>query len=357
MAIYHLHAKVISRASGRSAVAAAAYRSASELPDERLARPHDFTNKAGVVHSEILLPDWRTGAIAGPRQRCGTRSSGPRSGRMRSWPVRWSFPFRGSCRKDEGIRLAQDFVREQFVERGMVADLNVHWQVDPDGEAKPHAHVMLATRAVGPDGFGLRRRGTGTGRSCWRTGGSAGRRWRMSGWRSLGMICGSITARTRRRGLRWSRRTRLGRLARGARIAARKRSGRRSMRRLPGGTGSGSSPSRSGCWMRMTRQQSTFTRQDLARMLDRHTADAAQFADGVGEGGGVASAGAGRGGWAGPGAVLDAGDAGRWSSGWRRRRIDLAGTVGAWRWCAGRQARALETAAERAAGRRAAGGV
>src|ERR1700712_2863013 len=56
MAIYHLHAKVISRANGRSAVAAAAYRSASVLPDERLSRSHDFTNKAGVVHSEILLP-------------------------------------------------------------------------------------------------------------------------------------------------------------------------------------------------------------------------------------------------------------------------------------------------------------
>ena len=57
MAIYHFSAKVISRAGGSSAVAAAAYRSASRLHDERLDRPHDFTNKAGVVHSEILLPE------------------------------------------------------------------------------------------------------------------------------------------------------------------------------------------------------------------------------------------------------------------------------------------------------------
>jgi hypothetical protein len=57
MAIYHLHAKVISRATGRSAVAAAAYRSASRLHDDRLDRAHDFSNKSGVVHSEILLPD------------------------------------------------------------------------------------------------------------------------------------------------------------------------------------------------------------------------------------------------------------------------------------------------------------
>src|SRR5690349_8073706 len=57
MAIYHLSAKVISRANGSSAVASAAYRSASELHDERLGRAHDFSNKAGVVHSEVLLPD------------------------------------------------------------------------------------------------------------------------------------------------------------------------------------------------------------------------------------------------------------------------------------------------------------
>ena len=56
MAIYHFSAKVISRANGSSAVASAAYRSASELHDERLGRNHDFSNKAGVIHSEVMLP-------------------------------------------------------------------------------------------------------------------------------------------------------------------------------------------------------------------------------------------------------------------------------------------------------------
>jgi hypothetical protein len=57
MAIYHFSVKVISRATGASAVASAAYRSASRLHDERLDRDHDFTNKSGVVHSEVMLPD------------------------------------------------------------------------------------------------------------------------------------------------------------------------------------------------------------------------------------------------------------------------------------------------------------
>ena len=57
MAIFHLSVKVISRSSGRSAVAAAAYRGAERLHDERLDRDHDFTNKDGVVHSEVMLPE------------------------------------------------------------------------------------------------------------------------------------------------------------------------------------------------------------------------------------------------------------------------------------------------------------
>src|SRR3546814_5456771 len=57
MAIYHFSAKVISRANGSSAVASAAYRAAERLHDDRLGRDHDFSNKAGVVHSVIMLPD------------------------------------------------------------------------------------------------------------------------------------------------------------------------------------------------------------------------------------------------------------------------------------------------------------
>jgi ATP-dependent exoDNAse (exonuclease V) alpha subunit len=155
MAIYHLHAKVISRATGRSAVAAAAYRSASELPDERLGRSHDFTNKAGVIHSEVLLPEGSDAptrlldraALWNEVERTEVRKDA-----QLAREIEFSIPR--EIPQEEGIRLARDFVREQFVARGMVADLNVHWDIGSDGAPKPHAHVMLATRAVGPEGFG-----------------------------------------------------------------------------------------------------------------------------------------------------------------------------------------------------------
>jgi hypothetical protein len=60
MAIYHFSAKVKCRADGRSAGAAAAYRAAAELTDARTGQAHDYTAKAGVVHSTACLP-WHWG--------------------------------------------------------------------------------------------------------------------------------------------------------------------------------------------------------------------------------------------------------------------------------------------------------
>ena len=54
----------------------------------------------------------------------------------------------------QGIELARDFVQSEFVDQGMIADLNVHWDMAEDGTPKPHAHVMLTMRAVDENGFG-----------------------------------------------------------------------------------------------------------------------------------------------------------------------------------------------------------
>ena len=155
MAIYHFSAKVISRANGSSAVASAAYRSAGRLRDERLDRSHDFTNKSGVVHSEVMLPD------SAP-ERLGDRATlwnEVEAGELRkdaqlSREVEFAIPR--ELNQTQGIALACDFVQAEIVERGMIADLNVHWDIGPDGLAKPHAHVMLTMREVNEDGFGAK---------------------------------------------------------------------------------------------------------------------------------------------------------------------------------------------------------
>jgi Ti-type conjugative transfer relaxase TraA len=153
MAIYHFSAKVISRAKGSSAVASAAYRSASRLFDEKLNRHHDFSNKAGVIHSEVLLP---RGAPEHLNDRTAlwneVEAGEKRKDAQLAREVEFSIPR--ELDQQQGVSLARDFVQKQFVDRGMVADLNVHWDKADDGSPKPHAHVMMTMREIGPDGFG-----------------------------------------------------------------------------------------------------------------------------------------------------------------------------------------------------------
>ena len=155
MAIYHFSAKIISRANGSSTLASAAYRSTSRLYDERLGRHHDFSNKAGVVHSEVMLPDGAPDAWCDRHVLWNAVEAAElRKDAQLSREVEFALPR--ELDRAEGIRLAREFVEREFVRRGMVADLNVHWDIGADGEPKPHAHVMLTTREVKGRAFGAK---------------------------------------------------------------------------------------------------------------------------------------------------------------------------------------------------------
>ncbi|KRB81079.1 conjugal transfer protein TraA [Sphingomonas sp. Root710] len=153
MAIYHFSAKVMGRGSGRSAVASAAYRSASRLHDERLGRHHDFTNKPGVVHSEVMLPEGAPERLR-DREALWNEVEATEKRKDAQFAREVEFAIPREMTREQGVALAREFAAREFVDRGMVADLNVHWDIGADGEAKPHAHVMLTMREVGPDGFG-----------------------------------------------------------------------------------------------------------------------------------------------------------------------------------------------------------
>lgn len=155
MAIYHFSAKVIARSAGRSAVAAAAYRSASRLYDERTERPCDYSRKSGVLHSEIIAPAhaperWQDRQALWNEVEWGEKRKDAQLARE----IEFALPREIS--PDDGIELARSFVQSEFVDRGMVADLNVHCDVGEDGLPRPHAHVMLAMREVTADGFGAK---------------------------------------------------------------------------------------------------------------------------------------------------------------------------------------------------------
>ena len=155
MAIYHLSVKVISRSTGASALAAGAYRCAGRLYDERLNRHHDFTHKQDVIHSEVMVPEgaperWKDREALWNKVELGEKRKDAQLARE----VEFAIPR--EMTQAQGIELARDFVAQEFVSRGMVADLNIHWDKGLDGEAKPHAHVMLTMREVEGQDFGAK---------------------------------------------------------------------------------------------------------------------------------------------------------------------------------------------------------
>ena len=155
MAIYHLSAKVIGRSAGRSSVAAAAYRSGERLVDERTGLVHDYTKRRDYIETWIQAPE-HAPAWARDREELWNRveaAEGRRDSQL-CREVEVSLPKELSREDQDG--LVRGFVGEEFVGRGMVADVCVH-----RGDANnPHAHVLLTTRELGPGeaGFGKKAR-------------------------------------------------------------------------------------------------------------------------------------------------------------------------------------------------------
>lgn len=147
MAIYHCHCKVISRGQGRSAVGAAAYRSGEKLTNEYDGVTHDYTNKGGVVHSEILLPqnapqEWKD------RGKLWNEVENIEKGGKARLAREYEVALPRELNREEQIKLVRNFVNENFVKNGMCADVSVH----DKGDGNPHAHILLTNRPIEQDG-------------------------------------------------------------------------------------------------------------------------------------------------------------------------------------------------------------
>ena len=153
MAIYHCSVKIIGRSSGRSSVASSAYRSGEKLYNERDGLIHDYTSKTGIVHSEILIPI-NTPSWANDRQRLWNEveKSERRKDSQLAREIEVAFPNELSF--ESRIELVREYVKENFVDNGMIADIAIHDKLD----GNPHSHIMLTTRYIDLDGFGKKER-------------------------------------------------------------------------------------------------------------------------------------------------------------------------------------------------------
>lgn len=147
MAIYHLEAKVISRGTGRSAVAASAYMSCSKILNDYDGVLHDFTRKSGLVWEQVFLPqnappEWKDRSELWNAVERAEKTRDSRLARelVVALPVELG--------KEQWINLLTEYIRSNFTADGMCADVAIH---DTDGH-NPHSHIMLTVRPLDDKG-------------------------------------------------------------------------------------------------------------------------------------------------------------------------------------------------------------
>lgn len=153
VSIFHLAAQIIGRSSGRSSTAAAAYRAGTRIVDARTGETHDFTRKSGVRESFIIAPD---NSSMWMRDRAGlwngVEAVEKRKDAQLAREIEVALPHELS--HEERRSLLAEFVTDEFVNHGMIADVAMHAPGREGDRRNEHAHIMLTLRHIEDGGFG-----------------------------------------------------------------------------------------------------------------------------------------------------------------------------------------------------------
>ena len=153
MAIYHLSVKTFSRSNGQSATAAVAYRAGAKIRCDHERRDHDYSKKRDVIHSEIFLPpnapSWAT-----DRQQLWNEVERAEKRKNSTVAREFEVALPNELNEEQRIALVQDFAKQIVARHGCAVDAHLH---DDKGSYKSkenqHAHIMLTTRRLEPEGF------------------------------------------------------------------------------------------------------------------------------------------------------------------------------------------------------------
>lgn len=149
MAIGHCSVKTVSRSGGRSATAAAAYRTAEQVADQRTGEVHDYRRRGGVEHVAMHLPAgapamttselWSAAELAEKRKNSTVARE-----------VEVALPH--ELAPAQRHALAEQITR-RLVERYQVAaQVAVHTPDQQGDQRNHHAHILCTTRAMDASG-------------------------------------------------------------------------------------------------------------------------------------------------------------------------------------------------------------
>ena len=143
----HIPVSIIKRSEGRSAVAAAAYRSGTKLTNEWDGLTHDYTRKGGIVHAEIMLPAHAPPEFA-DRSTLWNSVEQIEKARDSQLAREIEAALPRELSREQQLALVRAYVKENFVDKGMCADFAIH----DKGTGNPHVHIMLTVRPLKENG-------------------------------------------------------------------------------------------------------------------------------------------------------------------------------------------------------------
>lgn len=159
MAKFHFQIDSIQRSRGESAVGAAAYRAGERLRDERANHVHNHSRRTDVTHKEIFLPSQlENQPMEWARDRAKLWNAAEAAERKRNSRVAREFQVSlpSELPAERRVTLARNFAREVSDRYAVAVDLAVH-DPKPTGDARNfHAHLLMTTREVTPEGLGAK---------------------------------------------------------------------------------------------------------------------------------------------------------------------------------------------------------
>jgi Ti-type conjugative transfer relaxase TraA len=278
VALYRFSVKIISRRAGQSAVASAAYRAGETLYSTREGKAFAFPNPERVKHAEILAPAGAAAWVFDREQLWNAvERSEKRSDSQLAREVQLALPV--ELDEEAQLALVREFIQDEFVSRGMVADFAIHRNEGDDPQ--PHVHIMLTMRELGLHGFRKKNTNWNSPRLL--------KHWREA-WEHYVNRALAKAGRSERvdhrsykdRGIDLTPQPKRGRYQTKSPFQDRRD---RTLDmwnewlRVARENGDTISRSPSEALSALTSNQSTFTRKELLRFLNGHTADAEQFAE------------------------------------------------------------------------------
>ena len=129
-------------------MASAAYRAGKKLHSDYYGEDSDYTNKDGVIYTEIFLPPHAPREYA-DRETLWNAVEKAEKGKKAQLAYSFDISFQNEFTQEENIALARQFLTEHFVSRGMVVDFAVHEpEKEEGGINNPHFHFLCPIRPI-----------------------------------------------------------------------------------------------------------------------------------------------------------------------------------------------------------------